>query len=59
VEGDKILCHASWRKRTANKIFVVRFFWVHGKEFVCRAFFLGNVPYKKHTTNNLFVVRPK
>jgi hypothetical protein len=30
-----------------------------GKQDLCRAFFLCRAPYKKHTTNTTFVVRPK
>jgi hypothetical protein len=46
-------------KRTTNEIFVVHFFLAHGKELAYNAFFLCRAPYKKRTTNNLFVVRPK
>jgi hypothetical protein len=51
--GENVLCRASWRKRTANKIFAVCFFRAHGKELIFRAF------YKKRTTIKLFVVRSK
>jgi hypothetical protein len=57
--GENVLCRASWRKRTANKIFTVRFFRAHGKELICRAFFLYRALYKKRTANKLFAVRPK
>jgi hypothetical protein len=40
----KILCHASWLKRTINKIFAV----VHDKDLVCRAFFFIVRPLKMH-----------
>jgi hypothetical protein len=57
--GENVLCRASWRKRTANKIFAVRFFRAHGKELICRAFFLCRALYKKRTANKLCAVRPK
>jgi hypothetical protein len=53
VEEGKVLCRASWRKCTANKIFVMHFFWVHDKELICRAFFLCSAPYKKRTAKTL------
>jgi hypothetical protein len=31
----------------------------HGKELICRAFFLCRALYKKRTANKLFAVRPK
>jgi hypothetical protein len=37
----------------------VRFFRAHGKELICRAFFLCRALYKKRTANKLFAVRPK
>jgi hypothetical protein len=49
----KVLCRASWRKCTANKIFVMHFFRVHDKELICRAFFLCSAPYKKRTAKTL------
>jgi hypothetical protein len=45
-------------KRTANKIFAMVFFLVHGKEQACRASFRCRA-HKKRTANNLFTVRPK
>jgi hypothetical protein len=32
-------------------------FRAHGKEIVCRAFFIGRTAKKKHTTTNPFAVR--
>jgi hypothetical protein len=31
VWGEKKICRASWRKRTSNMIFAVRFLWAHDK----------------------------
>jgi hypothetical protein len=42
---EKNVCCALRNKTHDKKIFVVRFFLVHAKEFVCRAFFC-HVPYK-------------
>jgi hypothetical protein len=41
------------------KIFAVRFFRAHGKELICRAFFIERTAKKKRTTNKLFAVRSK
>jgi hypothetical protein len=57
-KGKKILCRAL-KKRTTNKIFVVRFLQAHDKQLVWRTFFLCRALYKKRTANKLFAVRPK
>jgi hypothetical protein len=41
------------------KIFAARFFRAHGKELICRAFFIERTAKKKRTTNKLFAVRSK
>jgi hypothetical protein len=41
------------------KIFAVCFFRAHGKELICRVFYIERTAKKKRTTNKLFAVRSK
>jgi hypothetical protein len=47
VGGRKMFAVRQEIKRTAKRLFAVRFFLAHGKELACRAFFLCRTPYKK------------
>jgi hypothetical protein len=48
VEGDTILCRVFYKKRTANKIFVVCFFGHMAKSFFAVHFFFGVRPIKNY-----------
>jgi hypothetical protein len=56
VRKKKILRHASWRKRSANKIFAVRFI-SSAQQRASLYFFFCRAPYIKRTAKNFFAAR--